>query len=257
MSKALELGAQHVHCASTGNMGASVSAYCARAGIEATIVVPAHTPEHKIRQIEAYGGTVHRVGGTYEQAYRFVERLNEKKKAYVAGDYALRAEGQKSVAFEILDQLSLQAPDYIVVPVGNGTLLYSTHKACWEMRRAGLIDRMPKIIGVEANGCAPLVGAFHQQSLSFKPVKVPNTLASAIDCGNPLFGRQALEAVFESRGSMVSVSDAEMLHAKKELSELEGIYCELSGAATLAAAHKLQLQGTVACVVSGHGLKEG
>ena len=249
ITKAAENGEKAVLCASTGNMGASIAAYSARAGIKATILVPEFTSAEKIRQIEAYGAAVKKVKGTYDHALAETKKIFKKKKTCLTGDYYYRAEGQKSIGFEILDQLNWDSPENIICPVGNGTMLFAVFKACWEMKKVGMVDKVPKIFGVQAAGCNPIVKG------EIKPVKRPKTLASAIDCGNPVYGLEVLEALKESGGKIVAVSDEEMAKGMKELAS-EGIFSELSGAASLAALKKLNLSGKTVCVVTGHGLKE-
>jgi len=250
ITKAIERQEKEVLCASTGNMGASIAAYSARAGIKASIYVPEFTSSEKIRQIQAYGATsVKKVKGTYEHALELTKKIHKKEGTYLTGDYYYRAEGQKSIGFEIIDQLNWQSPENIVCPVGNGTLLFAVFKACNELKKVGLLDKIPKIFGVQASGCNPI------KSGKILPVKKPKTLASAIDCGNPVYGLEVLEALKETKGRMIAVSDKEMAQSMKELGS-EGIFSELSGAASLAGAKKLGLAGKTACIVSGHGLKE-
>lgn len=249
ITKAIEAGEKEVLCASTGNMGASIAAYSARAGIKASIFVPEFASSEKIRQIKAYGANVKKVKGTYDHALSLTKKIFEKQGKYLSGDYYYRAEGQKSVGFEILEQCSPEMPENIVCPVGNGTLLYAVFKACQEFRKVGLIKGMPRMHAVQALGCNPL------RKGSVFPVKNPKTEASAIDCGNPVYGLEVLKAVKESKGQVVAVSDQEMAESMKSLAS-EGLFSELSGAASLAGALKLGLKGKTVCVVSGHGLKE-
>jgi threonine synthase len=249
ITKAIEKGEKEVLCASTGNMGASIAAYSARAGIKATIFVPKFASSEKIRQIQAYGASVKRIAGTYEHALEETKRIFKKKKTYLTGDYYYRAEGQKSVGFEIIDQLNWEIPENIVLPVGNGTLMFAVFKACKELKKVGLLKEIPKIFGVQASGCNSIKNG------KIKIVKKPKTLASAIDCGNPIYGLEVLKAIEGSKGGLIAVSDKEMMLAMKELAS-EGIFAELSGAASLAGAKKFGLKEKTVCIVSGHGLKE-
>ena len=249
ITKAIEKGEKEVLCASTGNMGASIAAYAARAGIKARIFVPKFASLEKIRQIQAYGASVKRVEGTYEHSLEETKKIHKKTGAYLTGDYHYRAEGQKSVGFEIIDQLGWNAPENIVCPVGNGTLLFAVFKACKELQKVKLLEKMPRIFGVQASGCNSI------RDGKIFPVKKPKTLASAIDCGNPVYGLEVLKALKESKGKIIAVSDKEMAQGMKALAS-EGIFAELSGAASLAGALKEKLQGKTVCIVSGHGLKE-
>jgi len=252
ISRAVELGVKKLSCATTGNMGASVAAYCARAGIKASIYVPYNTPPFKIKHIKAYGARVISVNGTYEKA----AKLSEKTGMYLAGDYPYRGEGEKSVGFEIADCFSGNL-DYIVCPVGNGTLIYAVWKAFRELKICGLIKRVPKLVGVQAKGCNPVVRAFRNGWDDVKPVKKPRTIADAIACENPIDGLEALEAIRDSRGFAVDVTDKEILRAVKALAA-EGVYAEPGGAAATAGLMKFrdEFEGkTVVSLVTGTGMK--
>lgn len=254
ITKALEFGVKEVVCASTGNMGASVAAYAARASINSSIYVPAIATKEKILQIKSYGSNVINVKGSYEDALIKTKVLRKQRHVYLTGDYPYRGEGEKSVGFEIIDQLNWQIPDYIVCPVGNATLIYSVFKAVNELKQVRLIRKLPKIVAVQAKKCNPLVKAFNDKT-KLKVVKNPDTVASAIACGNPVDGIKALHGLKKSRGLAVDVTETEILLARKELGK-KGIFAEPSGAVSYAGAKKLGLKGDVVCVVSGHGLKD-
>ncbi len=256
MSHVVELGVKEIACATTGNMGASIAAYAARAGsLQATFYIPTFASKIKYVQIAAYGGKILPVKGTYEDALQQTKELRKKKGTYLTGDYPYRGEGEKSIGFEIIDQLDWKAPNYIVAPIGNGTLLYGLYKAVKELHIVGLLDKLPKLIGVQAKGCSPLVVAFQKKKKTFSPAKKPATIASAINCGNPVDGVKALHALYDTKGSAVAVTDAEIRHAQRELGK-EGIYAEPGGATAYAGALKLGLKGTVVVLVTGHGLKD-
>lgn len=254
ISKARELGIRSVACATTGNMGASVATYAARAGIKAHIYVPKFAPEVKLAQIRSTGARVHVAGPTYAHAHKKVRELRKKRHVYLCGDYAYRGEGQKSVAFEIIDQFGWRPPRNIIVPVGNATLLASMHKACEELKVVGLISRIPKIIGVEASGCDPIVKAWRKGACKVVEQKKAKTIASAILCGDPVDAPKALHWLAKHRGEMVSVTDAQIMAARAELGK-QGFYVEPSGAVAYAAWRKIQPSGSTAVVLSGHGLK--
>ncbi|MBI5398425.1 threonine synthase [Candidatus Woesearchaeota archaeon] len=255
VTKAKELGVTQVACASTGNMGASVAAYCARARIKSTIFLPTFASKIKRQQISAFDSQIVPVRGTYEDAVAKTKKLREQKHVYLMGDYAYRGEGEKSVGFEIIDQLNWNIPDYVVMPVGNATLFSAVYKALYELHEVSLIKRIPRLVGVEAKGCNPLVVAYHEGATDIEPVKHPRTIASAINCGNPVDAVKALYALRHSHGIMCDVTDKEMLAAKKELTK-EGLWVEPSAAASYAGAKKLGLSGDVVCVLTGHGLKD-
>ncbi len=251
ISAAIEAGASSVACATTGNMGASVSAYCARAGIRAVVYFPERTPESKVNQIKSYGARTVKVPGGYRDAVRLAERAVLRERAEVlAGDYPLRSEGEKSVAFEIFENFG-GVPDFVICPVGNGTLISSIFKAFSELKASGLTDRVPRLIGVQARGCNPIARAF--RTGVFSPVR-PRTEADAIACGAPGDWKRAVDSVRSSGGFFVEVSDREMKRAVKVLGS-EGIYAELSAAAPVAAVEKLEIRGSAVLVITGTGLK--
>lgn len=255
VSKANELGIRDVACATTGNMGASMAAYCARACIRANIFVPHFAATAKLKQIVDMGAKITVIRGTYDDAVQKTKELRAHKHMYLTGDYAYRGEGEKSVGFEIIDQLEWQAPDYIVLPVGNATLFSATYKALIELKTVGLLKKLPTLVAVQASGCAPLVKAFKDNTNHLVPIAKPKTIASAIACGNPIDGLKALRALKKTKGLAVAVTDQEALAARKELATKEGVYAEVSGAVSYAGAKKLGLKGQVVCVVTGHGLK--
>jgi len=260
ISKALDFNSKEVVVASTGNMGASVAAYSARAQIKSKIYIPQKTPEIKKKQMRSYGAEIIQVQGDYVLAAKKAREAFEKEGTYLTGDYTYRGEGEKSVGHEIIDQIN---PDYVSVPIGNGTLMKGTWKGIKELKIVGLIEKTPKMIGVQAENCNTIIKAFKSQK---DPLRVynPVTVATAIACGNPLDGREALDALKESEGLGSTVSDSEILKTKRLLAYKEGIYAEESGVVSLAGLIKLlkqreyktQLNGkTIVCVVTGHGLK--
>ncbi len=257
ISHALADGFRKVICASTGNMGASVSAYAARAGIKATICVPHHVPENKLKQILAYGATLIKVKGDYQAALKKTWEIASKEKGYMlTGDYPLRMEGQKTIAFEIIEQLSGKVPDQIIVPIGNGTLITALHAAFVEMRKAKMVKKFPKLIGVQAANCAPLYEAWKKKSTRFDPIQNPHTVAGAIECGNPVYGLEALMAVKQTNGKILPVSEKRMKESKLSLAKTEGLYSEYSGAAVQAVVEDYAWKGATIALLCGHGLKE-
>lgn len=257
ITRAMELNIDKVCCASTGNMGASIAAYCAKAGISCTIFLPQKTPKPKINQIKIFGAKIVRIKGKYDQALKACERFSSRKNVYMVGDFPFRGEGEKSVGFEIIEQLKFNPPDWIVCPMGNGTLIYSIYDAFKDFFKAGLIKEIPRFLGIQAEGCNPIVKAFEKNLDYVKPVKKSKTLASAIDVPNPLDGNKALE-VLRKRGFAGSVKDKEMIEVRKELASKEGIFAELAGVASLAGALKFkeELNGRVVCIISGAGWKD-
>jgi threonine synthase len=262
LSKAREHGAQALGVASTGNMAASVSAYAAKAQIPCYVLIPDGVSIGKISQTLAYGARVIQVRGTYDDAARLTVEMASNHGHYLAGDYAFRAEGQKSQAFEMVEQLFWKPPDVVVVPMGCGTNLASIWKGFKEFRDLDLIEYTPQMIGVQAIGCEPIVKAFRTHAEKFTPVARPDTVCSAIAAGDPIDGLKALNAIRESGGAAVSLSDEEILTTQQWLAREESLFCEPSAAAALAAVPKLLEEGvidrgqTILCVATGSGLKD-
>ncbi len=253
ISKAVEFRKKTVVCASTGNMGASISAYAARAGLRAVIFTPEFAERIKLKQMKYYGAEVKVSGKTYSEALRASVEYAKKRDAYLTGDYPYRLEGQKTVAYEIADQMNFEAPDNIVIPVGNGTLFYATYKAFNEMKALGIVDNIPKLIAVQAEGCRPIVDAMKSGRLV--PAKNPETIAGAINCDDPVEGAGVLKAIKKTGGRAVAVSDDEMIAAKRELAQ-KGVYAEISSAAAYAGYKKLKLKGKSVIIITGIGFKD-
>ncbi|SNQ59767.1 Threonine synthase [Candidatus Methanoperedens nitroreducens] len=256
ITKALEFRKHRVALASTGNMGASVAAYAAYAGLECRVFIPDIAGKEKITQIKAYGSETVAVEGDYSVAIRQVEEyVISNSDSFLTGDYPWRSEGTKTVGFEIADQLYWHVPDYVVVPVGNGTLIWSIYEAFRELALVGITDRMPRIIGVQVEACAPVVHAWENKLDEIIPVRDPKTVATAIACGDPIDGLAALRAIRDSDGFALRVSDGEALAARDKLAR-NGIFVEPSGAVAYAGVMKKGLSGTVVVLATGHGLKD-
>ena len=256
ITKAIENGKQNVALASTGNMGASVAAYAAFAGLECKVFVPDIAGKEKIKQIKAYGAETVGVEGDYSVAIKQAEKyVVSNSNSFLTGDYPWRSEGTKTVGFEIADQLYWNIPDYVVVPVGNGTLIWSISEAFRELTLVGITDKIPRIIGVQVENCAPVVDAWENELAEIIPVRDPDTIATAIACGDPIDGLAALKAVRDSGGEAFRVSDKETLDARDKLAR-NGIFVEPSGAVAYAGAVKKGLEGTVVVLATGHGLKD-
>ncbi len=256
ITKAIEFKKQKVALASTGNMGASMAAYAAFAGLECKVFIPDIAGKEKIAQIKAYGAETIAVEGDYAYAIKKAEEyVLSNSDAFLTGDYPWRGEGTKSVGFEIADQLYWNVPDYVFVPVGNGTLIWSIYEAFRELTLVGITERIPGIIGVQVEKCSPVVDAWENGFSEIIPVKDPKTVATAIACGDPIDGLAALKAIRDSGGSGIKVSDAETLSARDKLAR-NGIFVEPSGAVAYAGFLKKELEGTVVCLATGHGLKD-
>jgi threonine synthase len=184
------------------------------------------------------------------------EEIFREGKAYLLGDYLYRREGTKSIGFEIADQLP--GADWIFCPVGNGTLMTATWKAFREFRILGFQKRLPKLAGIQAQACSPITKAC-KRGQGLRPVKNPHTVATAIECGDPIDGQGVLKALKDSKGFSESVSDKEILHARELLAQREGLFAEPGGAAAFAGVlksrDKIEPGSKVVCLVTGHGLK--
>jgi len=262
ITKALELGATAVMVASSGNMAASVAAYCAKAGLPCHVLVPNETPVGKLVQMLEYGAHVIKIRGEYSDCVHLVHGLAEKHGFYTAGDYVYRREGQKSIAYEICEQLEFEAPDVVIIPTGAGTHLSAAWKGFKEYKMLGLIDRLPRMVAVQAEGAAVLWDAYKKNLKAYKPWKKTGTVCSAVAVADPLDGDLALEAIYESNGSVYVADDAEALAAQKLLAGNEAIFCETSSALSIAAIPHLirdkviGRNDTVVCVSTGNGLKD-
>jgi threonine synthase len=243
-------------------MAASVAAYASLAEVPCYVLIPEGTALGKLAQALSYGARLLQVRGTYNDAARLTEQMSERHGFYLAGDYAFRIEGQKSQAFEIVEQLDWQAPSAVIVPMGCGTNLAAIWKGFREFYELGLIDRLPRMIGVQADGCAPIVSAFQQGTSRVVPVEKPFTVCTAVAAGDPLDGAKALAALRESGGCGLILTDGEILEAQQQLARLESIFVEPAGAIPIAALGALLVSGriradeTVVCVATGNGLKD-
>lgn len=261
VSVAREMKAKGIVLASTGNMAASCSCYAAAAKIPCFVFVPEGVPMAKLAQVIAYGGRIVQVKGSYNDAAKLAEGIAERLGFFLAGDYAFRVEGQKTAAFELLDQLFLQEPDLVVVPIGCGTNIAAYAKGFAEYRKLGFTTKIPQLIGVQAEGASAVVNSFREHRSTVKGVEGVNTIASAIAIGMPIDGVKALDAIYTTHGQAVAVSDREILQAQYLLSTEEGLFVESAAAATLAALVKMSpkhdLTGKrIVCILTGDGLKD-
>ncbi|MGH7376808.1 MAG: threonine synthase [Candidatus Methylomirabilales bacterium] len=255
LSKAVEEGARAVICASTGNTSASAAAYAAASGCAAYVLVPqGKIALGKLSQAVAHGATVLQVQGNFDDALKLVKEVAATHPvALVNSINPYRIEGQKTGAFEVCDQLT-DAPDLLCIPVGNAGNITAYWRGFQEYRAAGRTRRVPRMLGWQAEGAAPLVLGH--------PVKDPETIASAIRIGNPASWQSAVAAAEESGGAIGAVSDAEILEAYAEIPRREGIFCEPASAAAVAGLRKLHREeglppgSRIVCVLTGHGLKD-
>ena len=252
VSQAIAERAKKLCVASTGNMGASCSAYSALAGLPIYVFAPRYI-SHCVRvQMSVCGSRLIEVEGDYDECAELARVASKKYGLYLMGDYAYRKEGEKSVAFEILEQLNFESPDCILSPVGNGTLISAVWKGIKEFHELGLIEKKPKLIGVQAKGASPVYNGFEGKIIPEKP----KTIAHAIAVGNPTDGISAIKAIKESKGKIMQISDERMLGAQKLLARKEGLFVQPAAAISIAALHDLDLEDErVVCIATGHGLK--
>ncbi|MCL1978320.1 MAG: threonine synthase [Candidatus Bathyarchaeota archaeon] len=265
VTKAVELGARHVICASTGNTSASLAAYAARAGIRCTVLIPSGKIAYgKLSQAMIHGAKVLQVRGNFDEALEFVLKLAEKHRSiYLLNSInPFRIEGQKSLGYEICEQLDYDAPDRLIVPVGNAGNISAIWKGFSEFYKLGLLNKLPKMTGIQAAGSAPIAKAIKSHSNKIVPVAEPETVATAIRIGAPVSWKKALNAINESHGTAETVTDEEILDAQKLLAQVEGIFVEPASASSIAGLKKLVRNGIinknerVVCVTTGHGLKD-
>lgn len=258
VSRAREAGYRVAVCASTGNTSASAAAYCARAGIRPVVVIPeAAIAAGKLAQAVAHGAVVVAVRGNFDQALAVVRDLVSRHRIALLNSLNPdRIEGQKTAAFEVCDQLGGRAPDYLAIPVGNAGNITAYWKGFCEYRERGKVTSVPRMLGFQAAGAAPIVKG--------RPIERPQTMATAIRIGNPASWKSAVAARDESGGVIDSVTDDEILDACRLLAAREGLLVEPASAASVAGVLKLARQGyfrgqrgaTVVCVLTGHGLKD-
>ena len=265
VTKAVELGVQSVICASTGNTSASLAAYAAKAGLQCAVLIPSGKIAYgKLSQAMIYGAKVIQVRGNFDQALDVVLKLSEKhRNIYLLNSInPFRIEGQKSLGYEICDQLNQEAPDRLLVPVGNAGNISAIWKGFTEFHELGLIKTLPKMTGIQAAGSAPIAQAIKTGSDTIVPVAKPETVATAIRIGAPVSWKKALNAIRESHGTAETVTDTEILSAQKMLARIEGLFVEPASASSIAGLIKLVENGTidkderVVCVTTGHGLKD-
>ena len=264
VTKAVEVGAKTTVCASTGNTSSSLAAYSARAGLECVVLVPAgKIALGKLSQAIAHGARVLAVRGGFDDCLRIVKALSRDERFYLLNSInPFRLEGQKTAAYEIYEQLSGAIPDRLIIPVGNAGNIVAYWKGFRDLKNLGLIDDLPRFVGVQAEGAAPIYKAFIEGADEVEPIKDVETAATAIRIGNPVNWKRALRAVRETGGLMAAVSDEEILRAQRILASREGIFTEPAGAAPIAFLMKAAEEGLIAgdervvCVATGHGLKD-
>ena len=263
LAKAQELGFQVVACASTGNLANSVAAHAAAAGLESYVFIPSDLEEQKVLATGVYGTNLVAVRGNYDDVNRLCTELSgERDWAFV--NVNLRpyyAEGSKTLAYEIAEQLGFELPDRIVAPVASGSLFTKIARGFEEWLEVGLLEgELPKFNGAQATGCSPVAQAFEAGHEVCRPVR-PETIAKSLAIGNPADGPYALDLARRSGGGIDSVSDDEIREGIRLLAETTGIFTETAGGVTTATLAKLAREGRigtderVVIVITGEGLK--
>lgn len=253
ISKAKEAGDQAVICASTGNTSASAAAYARRGGMRAFVIVPdGYVALGKLAQALVYGATVIAIKGNFDDCLKIVRDMASKYPVTLVNSLnPYRLEGQKTAAFEIVDNLG-DAPDWLCIPVGNAGNICAYWMGFCQYHQQGKCDRLPQMMGFQASGASPIVAG--------KVLEHPETIATAIRVGNPASWKKAIAAQEASKGAFNSVTDQEILHAYRLLASQEGIFCEPASATSVAGLLKVKDQvptgATVVCVLTGNGLKD-
>lgn len=253
VSKAKEAGAEVVICASTGNTSAAAAAYARRAGMRAYVLIPdGYVALGKLAQALLYGAEVLAIQGNFDRALEIVREMAEHYPVTLVNSVnPYRLEGQKTAAFEIIDVLGT-APDWLCIPVGNAGNITAYWMGFCQYHQEGLSDRLPRMMGFQASGAAPLITGH--------PIEHPETLATAIRIGNPASWEKAVAVQEASQGQFNAVTDEEILAAYRMLAAQEGIFCEPASAASVAGLLKVKDQvpagAKIVCVLTGNGLKD-
>lgn len=260
-SHAVDLGFDAAVCATNGNMGASLAAYAAKAGFICHVVVPKAVDVGKLAQMLAYDADIEECGQTVDDSIQRAIALASESGWYQATAELnpLVVEAQKTIAYEVYEQWGV--PDCFVVPMGSGGTIYSVWKGFMELHKLGVAASLPKMVGVQPEGCAPIVSALKHGSAEVEGRCVASTRALAVLVGEPLQFELARRAIAESGGLALTVSDEEIVAAELQVAKLEGVFAEPASAATVAALKKLRGEGavssncSVACLITSSGLK--
>ncbi|MDU5144808.1 MAG: threonine synthase [Paenibacillus dendritiformis] len=255
VAKAMEEGSRTIMCASTGNTSAAAAAYAARGGLNCIVLIPNNNIAlGKLAQAMIYGAKVIAIEGNFDRALEIVREITAKHPITLVNSVnPYRIEGQKTAAFEVCDQLGA-APDVLAIPVGNAGNISAYWKGFKEYHAAGHTDRLPRMVGFEAEGAMAIVKG--------EPIPNPETLATAIRIGNPASWKTAVEAAEQSGGQINYVTDDQIIEAYQLLAAREGVFAEAASAASVAGVLKLHREGyfnggeSVVCVLTGHGLKD-
>jgi threonine synthase len=262
VTKAIELRKRAVACASTGNTSASMAMYAAKAGLKAYVLLPAgKVALGKVAQAMMHGAKVVGIKANFDVALDLVRKISDEENFYLLNSInPFRLEGQKTIAFEIVDELGY-VPERVILPVGNAGNISAIFKGFKELKELGLTDEIPRMVGVQAEGASPIYKAFKEAKTEIIAEENPETIATAIRIGNPVNAKKALLAIYHSKGLSIPVSDREIVEAQLLLAR-EGIGVEPASAASIAGFRKLEEMGeiardeTVVCITTGHLLKD-
>jgi threonine synthase len=262
ITKALELGAKTLSLVSSGNAAASLAAHGARAGLDVVTFVDQEVASSKLAQILIYGAKAVIIRSDYSAILKLFKNIRDRHEWYDCNSEwnSCRFEGNKTFAFEICEQLDWNTPDWVFSPMGSCTLFAAGWKGFKELVATDLTENLPRLGGIQAENCSPVVNAFGKRMTTVEPIVPTPTIATAISEAEPPLGGKALQALYESQGIAESVSEDEILRAVKLLAK-EGIFCEPAGAVSLAGAIKLREEKQIdknekiVCLVTGHGLK--
>lgn len=263
ITKAREFGFEGIACASTGNLANSVAAHGAKAGMETFVFIPNDLEEGKVVGSGIYDPTLVMVEGSYDDVNRLCTEISQTKPwAFVNINVRpYYAEGSRTLAFEVAEQLGWRAPDHCVVPMASGSLFTKIWKGFQELHEIGLIEEPhTRMSGAQATGCSPITTAYQEGTLNFRPQK-PDTIARSIAIGNPADGYYALKTMEETRGGAAMASDAEIINGMKLLAQTEGIFAETAGGTTVACLKRMVESGQIArdeetvVFITGGGLK--
>ena len=265
LTRARELGFKVAACASTGNLANSVAAHAARAGMKSVVCIPSNLETAKVVTTAVFGGVLVAVSGNYDDVNRLCAELASEHPTWAFVNVNVRsyyAEGSKTLAFEVAEQLGWTAPDHVVVPIASGSQLTKVAKGFRELYKVGLLDQEPhvRISGAQAAGCAPVAEAFEAGVDFVRPVK-PTGIAKSLAIGNPADGTYVLDEVRSSGGAVASVTDSEIVAGIRLLARTEGVFAETAGGVTVAVLAKLARMGVVkpkervVAFITGNGLK--
>jgi threonine synthase len=262
-TRARELGFDVLACASTGNLAGAVAAHAAKAGLQACIFIPSDLEPAKIVGASIYAPTIVAVDGNYDDVNRLCSEIADVY-PWAFANINLRpyySEGSKTLAFEVAEQLGWRLPDAVVVPIASASMFTRVHKGFSELQQVGLVDGgTVRMIGAQAEGCAPVVQAARAGSLDVQPVR-PNTIAKSLAIGNPADGYYALRIVQQTGGALEAVDDAEVVDGIRLLARTEGIFAETAGGVTIGVLKRLAAAGTidpdevVVAYITGNGFK--